>query len=302
MYSYLGISEQAVLQNIKRRNLLGINISQMILEIDSYRKKHPGCGLKKLYYQLNISFIGRDRFIEVCKQLGYQIKQPIKRTRTTISGNYRWPNLIEGMLVTRINQVWQTDITYYRVKETFYYISFIMDVYSRLIISYELSNSLAARANINALQKAFMKRGNVEGLIHHSDRGTQFGANKYLSLLRKNGGLSSMGNISQDNAYVERLNGTIKNEYLEYRDIQNEKDLKRWLRQAVSQYNGERIHDGLPPRMSPKKFEEKLLTWTYQQRPKVIIYAGGRQIITGGDASLDDLPTKALQAHICPVI
>jgi transposase InsO family protein len=257
-----------------------------------------------MYYQLSLNYIGRDRFIEICKELGYKVKQRINRIKTTISANYRYPNLIEGMLVVKTNQVWQTDITYFRIQEKFYYISFIIDVYSRLIVSYEVSNSLQSKANISALKKAFKKRGkgDVRGLIHHSDRGVQFGSSKYLQLLTQYGCLSSMADKCQDNPYAERINGTIKNEYLAYRDIKSEKYLKRWTKQAVSHYNNERIHNSLPKRLSPMQFEKKLLTWSYQERPKVIIYADGRQVVKGDYTFLNDLPRKTLQALICPIL
>ena len=271
--------------------------------IDQYRKRHPGCGLKKMYYQLKITEIGRDKFIMIGKELGYGFKPVINRIKTTISGSYRFSNLIEGMLLIDIDRVWQTDITYYRIKDYFCYITFIIDVYSRRILSYYVSKTLSAKANIITLKGAFQARFNKiqNRLIHHSDAGSQFIAKDYLKLLLQYECTPSMGQKAEDNAYVERLNGIIKNEYLHYRPIETFDDLKKWVKQAVDQYNNERIHDALPGKISPIEFEKKMIYLDCQKRPMVIIYADGNKTIRLASSQLYSLPEKALQAHICPI-
>lgn len=303
LYKVVGLSEQAVSQHRKRRERVSIELLILMKQIDDYRQRHPGCGLAKMYYQIKVSLMGRDRFIAFAKELGYQLNTFKSGIKTTIPGYYVWPNLIEGMLVTDVNRVWQSDITYFRVGERFYYITFILDVYSRKIVGYAVAKTLEAKANIKALKQAVKLRGKLElrRLIHHSDRGSQYTSQAYLQLLLEHGCLASMGQKGQDNAYAERINGIIKNEYLVYRSIVNMTQLKRWVKQAINQYNDERIHSSLPNRYSPNKFEEEVLTLNHQKRPKVIIHADGKCSTQHANSMVCSLPEKALQAHICPI-
>lgn len=275
LYRIAGLSEQAVYKYNKRVLKDSIAITILLDSINAYRRKHPGCGLEKMYYQLHVRLMGRDQFIALCKALGYSVRRPRSNVKTTIPGCYRWPNLIEGLLVVDVNRVWQSDINYYLVGNKYRYLTFIIDVYSRKIVGYAVSTTLEAKANIKALSSAFRRRGKINHgqLIHHSDRGSQYTSKAYLALLHKHGTLPSMGVKGPDNAYAERINGTIKNEYLRYRNITNDKELQRWVKQAVTHYNTERIHDSLPRKQSPEAFEKELVTLNYQKRHCGCIYA-----------------------------
>jgi len=275
LYSVIGISEQAVSQHRKRRGRASLEVVSLLQDMDDYRSRHPG----------------------------YQLSKYRSGVKTTIPGHYTWPNLIEGMVVAEINRVWQSDITYFRIGEHHSYITFIIDVYSRRIVGYAVSNTLESKANIMALSNAIKLRKNddISKLIHHSDRGSQYTSKAYLALLLSHGCLPSMGSKGQDNAYAERLNGVIKNEYLVYRQILTLRDLKSKVKQAVQQYNTERIHTSLPGKISPNAFEKEILTLNYQRRPKVIIYAEGKDTTRHANTMLCSLPKKALQAHICPI-
>ena len=104
--------------------------------------------------------------------------------KTTRPGPIYFDNLIEGLILTGVNQVWQSDITYIRIGEKFNYLVFIVDVFSRRILGYQASNHLLAIANTQALQQAIKLRGNqnLTNLIHHSDRGCQYSSKQYLNL------------------------------------------------------------------------------------------------------------------------
>jgi len=82
-----------------------------VQEAEELRVEHPGCGVEKIYDTLLPPFIGRDKFVDIFMDLGFRVKHPKNYTRTTFSVNYDYPNLIEGMLVSNINQVVQSDIT-----------------------------------------------------------------------------------------------------------------------------------------------------------------------------------------------
>lgn len=251
------MSKQALHQYIQRQQFFEKQLSYLVLSMDELREEHPGCGLEKAYFALNPDFIGRDRFIAVFSDLGYNIRRHRKFVRTTTPAHHKYKNLIEGMIVYSTNMVWQTDITYYPVNDTFLYIIFITDVFSRFIIAYEVSDHMRAEANITALKRAIKKRNkNLSGLIHHSDKGSQYGDTEYIKLLNDNHIHISMGSKGQENAYAERVNGIIKEEFLKYRTINNLNDLKKSTKQAVDYYNYNRTHKSLPGRITPAYFEK----------------------------------------------
>lgn len=303
LYQVSGISKQAVHHHIIWQEEYSIKLSGLILEVDILREEHPGCGIEKMYHTLRPDWLGRDKFIEILMELGYRVKKMKNFTRTTIPAHFKYPNLIEGMLVYKENQLWQTDITYFQVGSKFCYLVFIIDVYTRKIVGYQASNHLRAEANIKALQMAIRGRKcSLASLIHHSDRGSQYIDKEYTSILIRKGIYISMGAKAQDNAYAERINGTIKNEYLKYREINSLKDLKKETVKAVKHYNTKRRHDKLPKGLSPIQFEKILLNLSDQKRPKVIIYAEGNYKIKEASSRLDFRPEKEPLAPICPIV
>jgi transposase-like protein len=256
LYRVLRISKQAVQQYDKRQTLLDKRFSDLITEADELRAEHPGCGVEKMYYTLQPDFIGRDRFIEAFMELGYRVKRIKNYHRTTIPVSSKYSNLIEGMVINNKNMVWQSDITYFDIKGKFYYLVFIIDVYTRQIVGYAVSDHMRAEANIKALKMAIKKHGAPK--IHHSDRGGQYVHKGYIKLLQDNGTQISMGLQAQDNAYAERINGTIKNDYLKHWEIKSFDILKRKAKRAVMHYNTKRIHSALPDRISPDMFERNV--------------------------------------------
>lgn len=248
------MTKQSVHQYAYRQVVFDKQVSDLIQQVDKLRKEHPGCGVEKMYDILKPSFIGRDRFIEVFMQLGYRIKRKRNYMRTTYASNRFYPNLIKGLSIDSPSTVWQSDITYIRVGERFYYATFIIDVYTRKIVGYNVSNHMRASANMLALRMAL--RNNKAPKIHHSDRGSQYTSNEYTTLLTKNESSISMGLIAQENAYAERINRTIKEEYLSYWTPSDITDLKRLVKRAVINYNTIRTHKGLR-KQSPVNFENK---------------------------------------------
>src|SRR5690606_13747430 len=182
----------------------------------------------KMYYTLGPAFMGRDKFCELFLELGYGVKRAGNYHRTTFSGASYYPNLIEGMSVTRPFQVIQSDITYFHLNGGHYYLVFIIDVYTRLIVGYAVSDHLRTEANIRALKMAFQTMDcRPWDTIHHSDRGSQYGSHAYTKLLTDHKIHISMGLVAWENPYAERINGIIKNEYLKRWAIRDLKDLRR---------------------------------------------------------------------------
>lgn len=268
------------------------------------RDEHPGCGVEKIYDTLAPEWIGRDKACRLLLQAGLRLKRKAPFRRTTFPVRSCYENLIEGMLLTNKNQLWQTDITYFELGGRWYYLVFIVDVYTRVIVGYCVSDHMRAEANMEALRMALKSQGaaRLSGLIHHSDRGSQYHDGAYLQLLCQSGIWVSMAVSGPDNAYAERVNGTIKNEYLELMHLESFAHLKGALKAAVAHYNQKRIHRSLPGRTTPLGFEKELIHLTIQKRPKVVVYADGNPNLKAASSRLEVYPEKDLQAPICPMV
>jgi putative transposase len=277
-------------------------LQELITQVDEIRSIHPGCGLEKLYDSLCPPWLGRDKFISVFMELGYRVRKTRNYRRTTIPTILYYPNLIEGLLVWDKNRVWQTDITYYQVGDRFYYLTFIIDIYTKVIRGYQVSDHMRADANLAALRMALTEAQGITGIIHHSDRGSQFVDSDYRAILTKHGFQLSMGLIAQENAYAERVNGIIKNEYLVYKSINTFRQLKKEVASAIDHYNNKRIHRSLPNKQTPREFENELLSLSTQNRPKVIVYAEGFSKISTTSSRTDFTPETEPQVHVCPMV
>lgn len=260
LYKYIGVSRQAIDQYRKRQDVFDNKVICLLSEVEELRKEHPGCGVEKMFYSLNPDFIGRDRFTELFMDLGFRLKKRINYRRTTYSVASKYKNLIKGLAVTAPGIVWQSDITYYDINNKFYYVVFIIDVYTKIIVGYTVSDNMRATANVKAMKMAL---GNYAApMIHHSDRGGQYIYHEYITLLEDNNCRISMCKSSQDNAYAERINRTIKEEYLDHWKPADFKQLKSYTQRAVDHYNDKRIHNNLD-RMSPGLFVKN---WEKQKK------------------------------------
>lgn len=275
MYEAAGISKQAHTQYMKRRELDEAVSRLVTSSIHGIRSMHSMMGLKKIYKLLSPDWIGRDRFIRIGMEYGLGAKEFKNFQRTTFSTKSRWfINLTAGLSINDINQVWVSDITYFRIGDTFYYLTFVVDVYSRRILGYTAATSLRAEANCEALKAALNERSghNINGLIHHSDRGSQYVSNEYLKILSNNKIAVSMCDSVYENSHIERINGIIKKEYLECQNINTFKDLKSTLKWSVQLYNNERPHWSLNL-MTPVEFENELKNVPIYQRSSFTIFS-----------------------------
>lgn len=254
LYRVIGISKQAVSQYAGRQEDFDEKTRYLLARAQALRAEHPGCGVEKMYYTLSPDFIGRDRFVELFMDLGFRLKRSKNYRRTTYGGPVYYSNLIKGMLVNRPSMVWQSDITYIQVGQRFYYAVFILDVFTRSIVGYQVSDHMRASANLKALRMAL--KDHDAPLIHHSDRGSQYSSKAYIALLKQNGCKISMALSAQDNAYAERINRTIKEEYLDYWKPEDYKQLQRCVCKAVRNYNIKRQHKNIG-RVSPEGLRNK---------------------------------------------
>jgi len=234
---------------------------QLLPLIAQIREDHPRMSAREIYRLIQPRQLGRDRFIAFCFHNGYKLEVKRSFHRTTDStGVIRFDNLIAGWEFTGVNQAWVSDITYYRIGERFYYLTFITDLFSRRITGYNASDNLMTEyTTLPALKMALKQRKPPEGLILHSDGGGQYYSKAFLSLTANYKIKNSMCESVYENPYAERINGTIKNYYLIPYNPQDFNQLKQMLKKAVDMYNLYRPHkslNGLSPAVLEKLLKE----------------------------------------------
>ena len=232
-----------------------VNFEQELVlnEVISLRKDHPRMGGRKLY-ERTASFMlehqikmGRDALFDLLASNRLLVRRRKRCIHTTNSFHWlrKYPNLIKDLLITGSNQLWVSDITYWKIATGHLYISFITDAYSHKIVGYHLGETLEAVESIQALEMALKSlKHPVSNLIHHSDRGIQYCSSGYVKLLQDNGIKISMTEKGDplENAVAERVNGIIKNEYLECYQVDNIIRGKELLSKVIDLYNKERPH------------------------------------------------------------
>jgi transposase InsO family protein len=182
----------------------------------------------------------------------------------TTDSNHRrkvYPNLARNMILTNTDQLWRADITYIRLRDEFVFLAVILDAYSRRVIGWALDRTMEDSLTLTALRMALSRRsiprhGPEPGLVHHSDRGSQYASNDYTELLQAHGieiSMSRKGN-PWDNAACESFMKTLKYEEVlrnEYRDLAH---ARASIREFEKIYNQKRLHSALGY-MPPARFE-----------------------------------------------
>ena len=255
---YFDISRQAhhqQVQKVARRT----GEEAVILElVRAIRYHHPRMGTRKLRVKLRPQLairgihIGRDRLFDLLRQ--HDLLVPVKRrhTRTTRSGLWRCPNLLPQLIIVRPHQLWVGDITYVTLETGFAYLALLTDAFSRFIVGFDLSVSLAVEGCQRALKGALRQAPNsLAGLVHHSDHGVQYTAYTYRDVLTNHRIVSSMGEVGNayDNALAERMNGILKLEYGLDRLFGNLAQASESTEQAIYLYNHDRPHLALDYRV-----------------------------------------------------
>jgi putative transposase len=261
-YEAVGSSKQGFHQKLQRSKKLEEEVMLLVELIKQIRKDHPTMNCRMMYYMINPFFVGRDKFESICRECGFMVGSPKNYRRTTDSnGVIRFNNLLKDIEVADIDQVWSTDITYYDINGVFYYLTFILDNYSRRIIGYHASSRLSTeQTSLPAMKMAIKTRGKQlkEGVIIHSDGGGQYYDDNFLKLTAKYKFRNSMCEFAWENGKAERINGVIKNNYLIPWATKTAKELFKNVDRAVQLYNQEKPHISLL-KMTPVAFEEKLV-------------------------------------------
>ena len=233
------ISEDAMRYEIIIQEIYAIKKDMEALSGDKVHRKL----VKRLPPELTI---GRKATYDLMRIHGLIRHKRCFHVRTTLTV-YRleYHDLIKDLSVDHPNQVWVADITYIRlVSDGFIYLALITDLYSRKIIGWNLSESLALEGAMDALKMALALLPKGETPIHHSDRGSQYYSKTYTDLLKSIGMQISMytDGDPRNNAVAERMNGIIKNEMLIGKEIHGLEDGMVKVAKAIYLYNNERPH------------------------------------------------------------
>jgi len=279
LYRNTGISKQAFHQWLNRRMAIEEEQANLLPIIRQLREDHPRLSCRQFYFMVKPKTMGRDRFESFCFSQGFKIEPKKSKHKTTDSrGVIHFPNLILTLReLTAENQLWVSDITYYELEGMFCFLTFITDLFHREIIGYSASDNLRTESTTlpaikMAISKTHLKPNS--GLIFHSDGGGQYYCKEFISLTKQYGIRNSMGKSAWENPFAERINGTIKNDYLIPYQPRNFKQLKKMLIKAVNLYNGQRPHLSLE-RHSPQDFKQMnqqgVLTkrWIINKKKKV---------------------------------
>lgn len=252
--TWFGISRQAYYQALKQEIRQAAEDEILVAMVQAIRQQHSRMGTRKLYHEIKSQMAqksikrGRDALFDLLRRRNMLVPQKRSLRRTTFSGKTSFPNLFANLAVERINQVWVADITYLCTQTEPLYLALVTDVFSRYIVGFDLSPSLATPGALRALNQGLKRLDLVKirpaGLIHHSDHGVQYLAQAYLGRLVEMKVLSSMGQVGNcyDNALAERVNGILKLEYGLGDLFVNQSQAYKAVRQAVKLYNEGRPH------------------------------------------------------------
>ena len=184
------------------------------------------------------------RVRRLLREMGIEAIYPKPRLSLGGPEHRKFPYLLSGVPIQRVNQVWSTDITYIRLRQGFVYLVAIMDWYSRYVLAWRLSNTLDASFCVEALKDA-LRRGCPE--IFNMDQGAQFTCEDFLGVLEGGGIQISMDGRGRvfDNIFIERLWRTVKYEEVYLGDYETVSDAEDGLGRYFPFYNGERMHQSL---------------------------------------------------------
>ena len=222
----------------------------LMRRIDELHLAHPFLGARKLARMLQRESIevGRRHVGTLMRLMGIEAIYRKKRTSIAAKGHKIYPYLLAGVAIERPNQVWATDITYVPMAQGFAYLVAILDLYSRKVLSFRVSNAMSTDFCVEALEEALTRYGTPE--IFNTDQGAQFTAEDFTAVLLAKGVRVSMDGKGRwvDNVFVERLWRSVKYEDIYLHAYQSVRELKTALACYFEFYNARRPHQSLEDR------------------------------------------------------
>jgi len=213
----------------------------------------PGYGYRRITKQLHREgwIINHKKVARIMREKGWSCRPRKKKWIDTTNSNHGlriYPNLIKGITLTDLNQLWVADITYIRILTCFVYLAVLLDAFSRKAVGYSLSKRLDTGLTLGALKMAISERQPAPGCIHHSDRGVQYASGDYVKELTFYGfqiSMSRKGN-PYDNAYAESFIKTLKSEEVHLWEYRTMGDVQKRIPYFIEDvYNQKRLHSSL---------------------------------------------------------
>ena len=215
--------------------------------IDEEYTRHPFYGSRKMVIFLKTAghTVNRKRVQGLMRKMGLAGMAPGPNTSRPHAEHQVYPYLLRGVLITRPDQVWSTDITYIRLARGFAYLVAVIDWYSRRVLSWRISNSMEAEFCVDCLEEALRRHGKPE--IFNSDQGSQFTSDAFIGVLKREGIAISMDGRGRvfENIFVERLWRNVKHEDVYLKGYATMIELTVGLSEYFTFYNGERPHQSL---------------------------------------------------------
>ena len=249
----LSINQQCDLLSINRSGIYYVPIPEkeenlaIMRVLDEQYLETPFYGLERLLIVLIAQGykINRKRLRRLMGIVGWQTLYPTKRTTIINTAEYKYPYLLKNLIIDHKNKVWEIDITYIPMKNGFMYLFAIIDVHTRFIVGWSLSNSMTSNWCIETIKEAISIYGTPE--IINSDQGSQFTCEDYVSFLKSNNVKISMDGKKRaiDNIYIERFWRSIKYEHVYLFSYNNGNNLWQGINKYIEFYNQKRTHQSL---------------------------------------------------------
>jgi len=226
------------LQN-KEESILANKIRDLWLDIPAYGYRRITAELHRRGYDINHKHV-----LRLMRDMHIQALYPKPKTSIRNTKHKIYPYLLRDLFITKPNHVWSTDITYIKMPQGFVYLTSLIDIYSRFIIGWRLSNTLDETFCEEALNSAF-QYGKPE--ILNTDQGSQFTSEAWISCLVKNNIKISMDGKGRwaDNIIIERFWRTLKHEHILLHAFESVKEIKESIKKFIMVYNYKRLHQSL---------------------------------------------------------
>jgi len=249
----LSVRKQCELLSVNRSNFYYAPVAEsqenldIMKKIDQHNLDFPTHGVLRMQdFLLGLGLIvNHKKLRRLLRLMGIMAIYPKRNLSKLGLAKYIRPYLLKGLNIDRPNQVWEIDITYIPMESGFMYLTAIIDVYSRYIVGWGLSNSLAAENCINVLKQAILTNGKPE--IINSDQGSQFTCDLWIELLEKEEIKISMDGKGRalDNIFIERFWRTIKYDYIYLHPESDGLKLYKGINQFIEHYNNHQTHQGI---------------------------------------------------------
>jgi putative transposase len=249
----LSVKRQAELLDLSRANVyyrprpVSERDLKLMRRIDELHLEAPFYGARKIAAQLQREGheVGRKHVTTLMRRMGIEALYRKPRTSIPARGATIYPYLLENLVIDRPNQVWSSDLTYLPMAHGFLYLMAILDVASRKVLAWRLSNTLTAHFCIEALEEAMRKYGRPE--IFNTDQGSQFTSEDWIAPLKAAGVAISMDGKGRwiDNVFIERLWRSVKYEEVYLRAYANGTEARASLQIYFRFYNERRLHENL---------------------------------------------------------